>query len=101
MRSSKRILSAKTMQVRLPRLVKLVLNPLAQLDCLQALLAELDSKAGSIASDPSEFLTRQRLGEASRQLHSRYSANLVGLYCKVRQCLQTEQVRSSVISYCS
>jgi len=56
----------------------------------QQLLVQLDAKADSIPSDPDKFLTKQKLNEISISLKNRYSGNLVGLYMKVRQCLEQE-----------
>ena len=56
----------------------------------QQLLVQLDAKADSIPSDPDKFLTKQKLNEISISLKNRYNGNLVGLYMKVRQCLEQE-----------
>jgi len=63
-------------------------NHAAQL--AQQLLVQLDAKADSIPSDPDKFLTKQKLNEISISLKNRYNGNLVGLYMKVRQCLEQE-----------
>jgi len=56
----------------------------------QQLLVQLDIKADSIPSDPDKFLQKQKLNEISTALKNRYNGNLVGLYMKVRQCLEQE-----------
>jgi len=63
-------------------------NHAAQL--AQQLLVTLDAKADSIPSDPDKFLQKQRLSEISISLKNRYNGNFVGLYMKVRHCLEQE-----------
>ena len=60
------------------------------LQLAQQLLIQLDQKAESIPDDPDKILLKKKLKETSIHLKNRYNGNLVGLYMKVRQCLESE-----------